>query len=197
MSKENNSQNDLVRNIAIAIAVQETHDSKIDDPLAKGLIHAADSGTLSEVVKLLENSANPNVSFSWGTALTKAICSERDALLKTECLLAAKADPELLDMSGLTPLMIAAANEKLDIIRLLVRNGANINSQAHPMQWTALMNASCLGADSAVSELLSLNADLSLKSEHGLTAIDIAKSNGKHSVLKLFLKELERLKSKL
>lgn len=90
--------------------------------------------------------------------------------------------------SGNTPLNIAADRGKLEIVELLLQNGADPNLGHLDDGWTSLMHASCNGYKEIVSLLLEYGADQHLKNKRGNNAINFAKSNYRKDILELFKK---------
>ena len=183
---------DIMEFMEKSLEARSKHDLLLDDPLAKKLIDTCHSGRVEQITEIFEQGRDPNFTTALGSPLTVSIRSESEATKKVLKLLSLGADVEFLEYDGFTPLTIAATNGKPEIVRLLIQNGAKLDSQEHPMRWTALMNAACLGQALTVTELLNHGADICLKSEHGLTAIDIARGNGKRGILSLFLRFMEK-----
>jgi len=78
--------------------------------------------------------------------------------------------------SLITPLMFAARQGHIEVVRLLLANKAEINLQNCAEQ-TALMEAAAAGHKDIVMLLLGFNADLTLKDMRERTALDLAKQN--------------------
>mgnify|MGYP003365275417 CR=1 FL=1 len=77
------------------------------------------------------------------------------------------------DNAGNTPLHEAALNGHIDIVKLLVKEGANINVQSYDMfQDTPLIDASANGHLDVVSYLLKHNADPTITNAKGMTAYE-------------------------
>ena len=74
---------------------------------------------------------------------------------------------------GWTPLHYAATNGHLEIMNLLLENHAYIDAES-PNKTTPLMMAAQYGTPSAVKLLLEAGADVTLRNELGLNAIDFA-----------------------
>lgn len=161
--------------------------SQIDQDLLK----ACDSGSARDVATLLKAGANANANAAHGTALTISIRSEVDCIEKVKLLIAAKADVELPEPPDVAPLVVAISNNKPELVPLLLSAGAAIDRRDSPQGWTALMTAACMGTIETAAVLLKHGADLTLKSEHGLTAIDLARANGQEQILRLFLRHME------
>ncbi|GHV90047.1 hypothetical protein AGMMS50268_05500 [Spirochaetia bacterium] len=98
------------------------------------LISAIKRNDLADVQSALRNGANPNQFFEDGgnkkSALSFAV--ERGRLNIVEALLSEirgqKADPNLTNGSIRTPLMEAAVMKRTDIIDVLIKAGANVNT---------------------------------------------------------------------
>ena len=60
-------------------------------------------------------------------------------VVMVERLLKARANPNAAQMSGLTPLMIAAHTGNVDVVKLLLAHGANVNAATTETGNTALM----------------------------------------------------------
>jgi len=66
-------------------------------------------------------------------------------------------------MSGFTPLMVAVCNGNLDIVKTLLKSGANVNQESGVTLRSALMLASTKGDIYILNELHSFGADWSAK----------------------------------
>lgn len=163
------------------------------DPVADKLIQACRDGSMAMVSHLLQKKANINAYRSMGTPLGEAITSTNAAEL-TEFLLDYGADPNLLDPHGSCPLFIAASIDQAACARLLLTRGANKDLPHIENGWTPLMTAAASGSVLAMIELLSFGADANLKSKDGLTAIDLAKGNGKLTAARVLSHYFEILK---
>ncbi len=86
---------------------------------------------------------------------------------------------------AVTPIHSTAAGRHLDIVKLLLDNGACVNAQQHG-GWTALHAAAMNGDDAMVNALLKAGADAGCKSGDGKTAADMAREKGHESVAALF-----------
>ena len=95
------------------------------------------------------------------------------------------------DQSGWTPLFISVAENNSELATDLIRQGANVNHQCSSNGWTALTNAAYWGHSESVILLLAHGADPLLKSEDGLTAIEIAVRMHRRNVLRIFKKYFE------
>lgn len=104
-----------------------------------------------------------------------------------QVLLAMNANVEDRGSKGdCTPLIEAASNGFLDIVKLLLQHGANVNAQSSAGN-TALHRSSGSGYDDVVELLIQHNADLEHQNENGHTPLMDAASNGHVKVAKLLL----------
>jgi len=76
---------------------------------------------------------------------------------------------------GKTPLMFCIQNRQIDLMRFLIRNGADINSKARNGN-TALITATRMNKLEDVRLLVENGADVSHKNDKKMTALDIANS---------------------
>ena len=74
---------------------------------------------------------------------------------------------------AVAPIHSAAAGRHLDIVKLLLDNGACVNARQHG-GWTALHAAAMNGDQAMLDALLEAGADAGLKSDDGRTAADMA-----------------------
>nr|MBI3612801.1 ankyrin repeat domain-containing protein [Nitrospirota bacterium] len=88
---------------------------------------------------------------------------------------------------GLTPLMIAAWNDHLPIVRLLLDRGADINA-VDPEGWTALHFAALYGRTSIVQLLLERKAHCCIVTAGGNTPLTIARNGKEAAVARLLVK---------
>ena len=81
----------------------------------------------------------------------------------------------------LTPLMNAAAMGNIEVVRDLLRAGADVN-QVGPRRSTALMFAAGSGHLDVVKELVDNGADLELSEDGGWTALRFAEEDGEAEI---------------
>jgi len=75
-----------------------------------------------------------------------------------------------------TELIIASVKGNIDIVKILIKNGADINA-ASPTKETALMYAAMRGNKDVVEILIKNGADINIKDTHGNTALIYAARN--------------------
>ena len=98
-------------------------------------------------------------------------------------LLKKGADLEAKDKDGLTALMVAVYNGRLEVVKYLAECGADLEAKDEE-GYTALMTASEYGQLEVVKYLVELGADLEAKDEDGQTALMWAAINGQLDVVK-------------
>jgi uncharacterized protein len=86
-----------------------------------------------------------------------------------------------VNQSGWTPLIYSAAQNRMDIARLLLKSGAQVNAHSGSGT-TALMMAAREGHMSMVLLLMQHGADLGLKNDDGATALKLARERGRKDV---------------
>ena len=117
---------------------------KLSEPLtADDLILLSSVGTAEEVKRAIDAGAEVNYASKQGyTSLSAAVTSKVDSLEKVALLLKAKANPNLANIRGETPLILAIANNNnLEIVRLLLEAKADINAIDYtgltPFSWAS------------------------------------------------------------
>ncbi|XP_037624039.1 ankyrin repeat, SAM and basic leucine zipper domain-containing protein 1 [Sebastes umbrosus] len=125
---------------------------------------------------LLDRGASANFSKDHWTVLMAsctASASEDKIARCVEILLSRNADPNMVDRSQMTCLMLTARDGYSKVINLLVSHGADINVK-DGNGYTALSVAVQYGKEEAVLKLLQLGADKTLKNKVGKTPADLA-----------------------
>ncbi|XP_029009927.1 ankyrin repeat, SAM and basic leucine zipper domain-containing protein 1 isoform X1 [Betta splendens] len=102
-----------------------------------------------------------------------ASASEDKIARCVELLLSRNADPNMVDRSRMTCLMLAARDGYSKVLNLLVSHGAEINVQ-DCNGYTALAIAVQYGREEAVLKLLQLGADKTLRTKTGKSPADLA-----------------------
>ncbi|XP_007532029.1 ankyrin repeat and MYND domain-containing protein 2 isoform X1 [Erinaceus europaeus] len=85
-----------------------------------------------------------------------------------------------LDENGMTPLMHAAYKGKLDMCKLLLRHGADVNCHQHEHGYTALMFAALSGNKDITWVILEAGAETDVVNSVGRTAAQMAAFVGQH-----------------
>ncbi|XP_076868219.1 ankyrin repeat and SAM domain-containing protein 6 isoform X2 [Brachyhypopomus gauderio] len=85
-------------------------------------------------------------------------------------------EPSQVNMAnpdGASPLMMAAVSGQVEVVQLLVEQGADVDRQDGIHGWTALMQATYHGKKEVVKYLLNQGADVNLRAKNGYTAFDL------------------------
>ena len=145
-------------------------------------LEAAISRDQSAMVELLlAAKADPNsVNKYMQSARSNAAAAGNLEL--TEMLLKAKAKPELPGLS-LQPMMYAAFAGNGELIRLLVRYGADVNYASKEYGQSALTSAITAGKPDMVALLIELGANVNQKSPDGDTPLKMAKNGDQDDVV--------------
>lgn len=145
------------------------------------LERAVSDGHHEVVALLLEAKANPNsVNKYMQSALSNAAAA--GDLELTEMLLKAKAKPELPGLV-LTPMMFAVFAGNGDLVRLLVRYGAEVNYATKEYGQSALTSAITAGKPEMVALLIELGANVNQKTPDGDTPLKMAKNGDQDDVV--------------
>ncbi len=87
---------------------------------------------------------------------------------------------------GAQPLHFAAANGDVELVKLLLDRGAEINAATQD-GWTALHFACLRGDEGLVKLLLDRGVDVNTKTTSGVSALSIATSEGDREIVELLL----------
>ena len=130
------------------------------------------------------------------TALMAVACSGNTEIM--ELLFAAGADTGIRDSDGWTPLMYAATSGNIKAVELLLYAGADINegNGNSSGDWTngttALMGAAYWGHVAMVKFLLDRVPSKELRDNNGKNALQYAREQGHHQVVKLLQSYVSR-----
>ena len=109
-----------------------------------------------------------------------------------EWLIRHGADVERRDANDFTPLIVAIGYGLVEIVKLLIENGANVNTVEVDEALTPLMIAAEAGNESIVELLLDHGADIDPKNWWGSDAADVAEKKGHSSIGRLIQKRREQ-----
>lgn len=101
-------------------------------------------------------------------------------------LVTAKAKIDAKNEGGVTALMIASRNGRVDTVKALIAKGANVNL-ADNDGWTSLMYAALNGQSMVVDALIEAKAKIDAKNSDGWPAIVLAISEGRGTVIEKLL----------
>ena len=120
-------------------------------------------------------------SDGWPT-ITSAVAAGKQDI--AGMLLDAGAKPDE-GASGLTPLQFAASAGNVEMIRFLVKRGANVNYGAKTGGQTALLSAIYGAHPEAVEALIELKADVNSKTKDGDTPLKAAMKGDQEDMVKI------------
>lgn len=148
---------------------------------------AARAGNVALIKRLLEldmpvDLTEGNVS-NGITALYRAV--EEYELEAVKILLHHRADPNHVVQTGWTPTLLATKLGNYEIIKELVRNGANTQTTCQPERWTALHIASQEGHRLVVRLLLDAGWDVNAQDTAGHTPLKLAETAGHEAVVEV------------
>ncbi|WP_341816186.1 ankyrin repeat domain-containing protein [Wolbachia endosymbiont (group B) of Elophila nymphaeata] len=148
-----------------------------DDEYGSPLHYAAFKGDVQVTKILLESGANPNLKMQ-GSGI---LLSTADETQKDE-------DWEH-DYQGCTPLHVAVFNGQLEVAKILVNCGADVNAMSTDWQETPLHMAVQSGKLNVIKFLVEKGADVNAKEERGRAPLHTAAYSGKLDVVKFLVEE--------
>ena len=156
---------------------------------ASSLFFAVMAGDVQTVGVLLDANANPGVQMKvLGVfsvrPLTFAAFSGDSAMV--EYLIGRGANPNDVDENGISALGWATLGNHSDTVEVLLKRGAQVN-HADNYEMTPLLYAASIdfGDTVVLEKLIAAGADLKLKNQQGLTALEVAKTYHHQSLAKL------------
>lgn len=139
------------------------------------------------VNELLEQGAKVNSKDPFGNTPLLTASLNKD-VQTIEVLLKHKADTEIADWYGDTPLMNAMRDAvNLDAARTLIDGNANVNARGADGR-TLLMNAAQLGRTDQMEVLIANGANVNMATENGTTALMLSVLNEKTKATNMLLK---------
>lgn len=157
--------------------------AKATDTLETSLMNAVTRGHVEIVKLLLEKGADvaPKNRFDFN-AFTSAVAAGNQVIAGLVLDAGAKPDE---GASGLTPLQFAASAGNVEMIRFLVKRGANVNYGAKTGGQTALLSAIYGAHPEAVEALIELKADVNAKTKDGDTPLKAAMKGDQEDMVKI------------
>ncbi len=151
------------------------------------LANLAEQGRVEQLQQLLQSGTDVNGRLSDGsTALHRAVLNDQPTAV--EALLAAGADPVLLNRNGISPLFLAVQNGSASIVASLLKAGADPNTLSETGE-TILMTAAHTGKPEVVSLLLQSGALVDARDpEFKQTALMIAVREGQTAVVDMLIR---------
>jgi ankyrin repeat protein len=151
------------------------------------LYTAAAIGDVANITAALERGADVNGTIAGQDGWTPLMIAAADGHESAaRALLAVGGDPNRRNDLGRTALMFASSYGFVDIVRVLLDGGADVNVvPTDDTRWTALMAAACAGRADVTQLLLERGADAALKDSKGRTALACARNNDHSDVVKI------------
>ena len=173
---------------SVKTLIAEGADVRTKDKNGKAAIVIATEKGYSEVLKLLlENGADPNGKYFKNPKANLFVMAMHNARYDAALVLlksGAAADFNHKYKDGKTALMIAMETEKNDLVTYLLLKKFNVDT-TDDFGNTALIYAVKHDLFSVAKKLLELGADPTLRQVDGKTALDIAKSENKSSLVRI------------
>lgn len=119
------------------------------------------------------------------TMLQDAICKGEDAAVRE--LIDDGADVQLTNVRGQTPLHLAALTDNVEVVRMLVSGGANVDGAEPAEQMRPLHNCAINGCLQVCECLLQHGADMNVANRQGDTPLHLAARHGRADIVRLLL----------
>ncbi|OGR02808.1 MAG: hypothetical protein A2511_03120 [Deltaproteobacteria bacterium RIFOXYD12_FULL_50_9] len=103
-------------------------------------------------------------------------------------ILESGANPDEVGDNGIQPLVQAASKDDINIAKMLLDKGANINARTLQLGNTALMRATETNHKEMVQYLIDRKADVNIADNSGCTALGKAAQLGHHEIFKMLLR---------
>jgi len=193
--------NGHIQVVQYLLNLPETTDKEVanEDANVTPLFYACFKGHLTIADKLLQAGANPNVKNIVGEGLLHLAAFDQSGYLLK---LLSEKTPQLIKGAidwktdtGLTPLHYASQEGCLEVIRVLLENGAQIDVTDEYGK-TPLFYACQFGQRLAAKKLLTHRANKTIKDEKGRLPIDIAQENKHNDVVRLLEQNTIKPKNK-
>ena len=147
------------------------------------MLEAIIRGNASEVAESIKMGLDPNIVDKQGnTLLILAVREDNEAIV--DVLLAARANPNMINGAGDTQLRLAAFRGALPVVQKLVKGRALVNIP----DWSPLMYAAYNGHAPVVNYLLENGAEVNAQANNGFTALIAAAKGGYENIVIALLK---------
>ena len=134
----------------------------------------------SEIIKARETLLKMGIPVTGESLANRA---GEGSVMEVSLFLAAGFSPDTRDKAGVPLLNIAARNKNLEIFRLLIASGAQLNLQADDRGTSALLDSVMRKNLDMVKELIKAGADPDIKSKDGQTALVVAVGAGDENMV--------------
>ncbi|XP_059091343.1 ankyrin repeat and SAM domain-containing protein 6-like [Tigriopus californicus] len=113
-------------------------------------------------------------------------CEIGDPSLVQQIILNHQLSVDVRDNDDITGLQVAAANDQIDIVKLLIKKKANLNT-SNSSGWAPLHHGAFHGHTKMCHLLIRHGADVSARNKFGATPLNIATASGHQSTVKCLL----------
>lgn len=168
----------LAFGMGVALAAASAHAAPIDS-----LVKAVKFDDDKAVTKDLANGMDPNATDDQGMPLLVLAAREKSDKVAAVLLDNPNTKVEAEDRAGETALMLASLNGDVDLVKLLIAKGAEVNKKG----WTPLHYAAANGNDDIAKLLLGYSAYVDAQSPNGTTPLMMAARGDHITTLKLLL----------
>lgn len=143
-----------------------------DHTLDTNLVQAVRGGQVDEVQSLLKRGADPNAKDTdkYVSPVLMLAAGENENQDILRALLADKANVEITNAQGATPLIMASVDSHVESVKILLNAGAKIDARTS-LGLTALMVAASAGELETTRFLLANKADVNARSKDNGTAL--------------------------
>jgi ankyrin repeat protein len=111
------------------------------------------------------------------------MATHRGHLVAARVLLEGGADPGRADSDGTTPLMVAAGNGQLEVLRLLLERGAAVDPAQPGSSATAFHSACWYNQPECAEALIRAGCHVGFKNSDGSTGRELAEAKGHAAVV--------------
>lgn len=155
-------------------------------PGTTDLITAIRANDISKVKALIEGGANVNEQDRAGSRTAMHWAAKGGNLEALSTLIAAKADPNIKDRQGRTPMWGAVENTP-EVVKFLLDNGGDLSAR-DTVNATPLLWAAGFGRPETVALLIERKADVKAVDDNGWTALIWAAGIGQPKTVELLIK---------
>ena len=158
------------------------------------LMAAAAQGDTNRIRQLIPKiDVNARFGGDGETALHRA--AARGHLSAVNLLVDHGANVNAVDEQGATPLLAATYSSHKEVVVFLLQRGATVDAQEKRHGFTPLIQAVARNNKDLVNVLLNHNANLSLKTVDGRTALDWAKAEGSSQIVAMLTQAANKKRS--
>ena len=150
---------------------------------ADTMIKAVKFDDVSEVNKQLANGMDPNLVDQYGMPILVIAAREKSDNVAAALIANPKTDIEKLDSAGENAMMLAALNGDVDLVKLLISKGAEVNKKG----WAPLHYAATNGQDEVAQLLIDHSAYIDAGSPNGTTPLMMAARGNHITTVKVLL----------